>query len=379
VDLSLTESEATFQQDVRSWLEENHPGPAPEGDDAAEFEFRRDWQRKLHEAGWAGLSWPEEYGGKGATLIEQAIFNEELAAQRVPLPANVLGLVMGGPVVIAHGTEEQKERYLEPILSGEEIWCQGFSEPESGSDLASLKTRAVKSNGGWKVSGQKVWTTYAHEAKWCMLLARSDQDAPKHKGITYFLLDMDQPGVDVRPLRQITGEAEFNEIFMEEAEIPDENVVGEVGGGWQVAITTLMFERAGLGAAAVMGLRRSLSELIDLLHERELDRDPVVRQKIGELKIGIEAMRLGALRTLTQTMKTGIPGPEGSLGKWQWATINQGLTELATDVLGPDGLTTDNEWAYRFLRARANSIEGGTTEVLKNIVAERVLGLPRLR
>jgi alkylation response protein AidB-like acyl-CoA dehydrogenase len=379
VDLSLTESEAAFQREVRAWLEENHPGSAPEGDDAAEFEFRRDWQRRLHEGGWAGLSWPEEYGGKGATLIEQAIFNEELAAQRVPMPANVLGLVMGGPTLIAHGTEEQKERYLEPILSGEEIWCQGFSEPESGSDLASLKARAVESNGGWEVSGQKVWTTYAHEAKWCMLLARSDADAPKHKGITYFLLDMDQPGVEVRPLRQITGEAEFNEIFMEEAEVPDENVVGSVGGGWQVAITTLMFERAGLGAAAVMGLRRTLGELIELLRERGLADDPVIRQRIAQLKIGIEAMRLGALRAITETMKTGIPGPEGSLGKWQWADLNQGLTELATDALGVEGLQLGTDWSYRFLRARANSIEGGTTEVLKNIVAERVLGLPRLR
>jgi alkylation response protein AidB-like acyl-CoA dehydrogenase len=212
-----------------------------------------------------------------------------------------------------------------------------------------------------------------------MLLARSDLDVPRHKGITYFLLDMDQPGVDVRPLRQITGEAEFNEIFMEEAEVPDENVVGEVGGGWQVAITTLMFERAGLGAAAVMGLRRSLGELIELLGERGLADDPVIRQRIAELKMGIEAMRLGALRSLTQTMKTGIPGPEGSLGKWQWANLNQGLTELATDALGVEGLQTESGWSYRFLRARANSIEGGTTEVLQNIVAERVLGLPRLR
>ena len=379
MDLTLTESEQGFRDEVRGWLEANHPGPAPEGDDAAEFEFRRAWQKQLHDAGWAGISWPEEYGGKGATLIEQAIFNEELASQRVPLPANVLGLVMGGPVVIAHGTEEQKERYLEPILSAEEIWCQGFSEPESGSDLASLKTRAVKANGSWKVSGQKVWTTYAHEAKWCMLLARSDSDAPKHKGITYFILDMDQPSVEVRPLRQITGEAEFNEIFMEEAEVPEENVIGEVGGGWGVAITTLMFERAGLGAAAVMGLRRSLEDLIELLRARGADQDPVVRQRVAELKIGIEAMRLGSLRTLTQTMKTGIPGPEGSLGKWQWAQINQGLTELATDVLGTEGLGPNAEWTYRFLRSRANSIEGGTTDVLKNIVAERVLGLPRLR
>ena len=379
MDLSLTDSEAAFRDEVRSWLEENHPGPAPEGDDAAEFEFRRAWQKRMHEAGWAGISWPEEYGGKGATLIEQSIFNEELARQRVPMPANVLGLVMGGPVVIAHGNEDQKERYLEPILSGDEIWCQGFSEPESGSDLASLKTRAIKANGTWKVTGQKVWTTYAHEAKFCMLLARTDQDAPKHKGITYFILDMDQPNVDVRPLRQITGEAEFNEIFLEEAEIPEENVVGEVGGGWGVAITTLMFERAGLGAAAVMGLKRSMEDLLAIIRERGLDEDPIIRQKIAQLQIGIESMRLGSLRALTSTMKTGIPGPEGSLTKWEWADYNQALTELANDVLGPEGMRAGTEWSYRFLRSRANSIEGGTTEVLKNIVAERVLGLPRLR
>ena len=379
MDLSLTESETAFRDEVRTWLQENHPGPSPEGDDQAEFEFRRSWQKKMHEAGWAGISWPEEYGGKGATLIEQAIFNEELARESVPAPANVLGLVMGGPVVIAHGTDDQKERWLEPILSGDEIWCQGFSEPESGSDLASLKARAVKSNGGWKVTGQKVWTTYAHEAKWCMLLARTDQDAPKHKGITYFILDMAQPGVEVRPLRQITGEAEFNEIFMEEAEVPDENVIGDVGGGWQVAITTLMFERAGLGAAAVMGLRRTLNDLIALVKERGLEDDPLVRQRVAEFHIGIEAMRLGALRTLTATMKTGIPGPEGSLGKWQWAKYNQELTELASEVAGADGVTVGTDWSYRFLRSRANSIEGGTTEVLQNIIAERVLGLPRLR
>jgi alkylation response protein AidB-like acyl-CoA dehydrogenase len=379
VDLTLTKSEAEFQAEVRKWLEENHPGPAPEGDDDAEFAFRREWQRKMHEAGWAGISWPEEYGGKGASLIEQAIFNEELGRQRVPLPANVLGLVMGGPVVIAHGREEQKERYLDPILSGEEIWCQGFSEPESGSDLASLKTRAVKSNGTWKITGQKVWTTYAHEAKWCMLLARTDQDAPKHKGITYFILDMDQPNVEVRPLRQITGEAEFNEIFMEEAEVPDENIIGEVGGGWNVAITTLMFERAGLGAAAVMGLKRSLEDLVELIKEKGLEGDPILRQKVAELQTGIEAMRLGGLRALTATMKTGIPGPEGSLGKWQWAKYNQALTELGSEVAGPDGITVGTDWSYRFLRSRANSIEGGTTEVLQNIIAERVLGLPRLR
>jgi alkylation response protein AidB-like acyl-CoA dehydrogenase len=379
VDLTLNESEAAFRDEVRSWLEANHPGESPEGDDQAEFEFRRAWQKRMHDAGWAGISWPEEFGGKGATLIEQAIFNEELGRQRVPLPANVLGLVMGGPVVIAHGNQEQKERYLDPILSGEEIWCQGFSEPESGSDLASLKTRAVKSNGGWKVTGQKVWTTYAHEAKWCMLLARTDQDAPKHKGITYFILDVDQPNVDVRPLRQITGEAEFNEIFMEDAEVPDQNIIGEVGGGWQVAITTLMFERAGLGAAAVIGLQRGLEDLVALIKDKGLQDDPIVRQKVAELHTGIEAMRLGALRSLTMTMKTGIPGPEGSLGKLQWAQYAQAMNEMASEIAGPEGVTAGTESSYRLLRSRANSIEGGTTEVLQNIIAERVLGLPKLR
>jgi alkylation response protein AidB-like acyl-CoA dehydrogenase len=378
MDLTLTTEEQAFRDEVRAWLEENHPGEMPAGDEAG-FVFSREWQRKMHEAGWAGISWPKEYGGRGASLIEQAIFSEEMARTKAPRPANVLGLVMGGPVVIAHGSEDQKERFLEPILSAEEIWCQGFSEPESGSDLASLKTKAAKDNGGWRVTGQKVWTTYAHEAKWCMLVARTDPDAPKHKGLTYFILDMDQDGVEVRPLRQITGEAEFNEIFMEGAYIPDENRVGDEGNGWNVAITTLMHERAGLGAASAVAVRRELDELIETLRERGLGDDPLVRERIAKLQIGAEALRLGGLRALTQQMKVGIPRPEGSVAKWQWADTNQGLTELASDVLGPEALATDSTWAYRMLRARANSIEGGTTEVMKNILAERVLGLPKLR
>jgi alkylation response protein AidB-like acyl-CoA dehydrogenase len=379
MDLTLTSEEEAFRDEVRAWLDENHPGSTPSGGDQVKFEFEREWQRKLHDGGWAGISWPKEYGGRGATLIEQAIFSEEMARSKAPRPANVLGLVMGGPVVIAHGSEEQKERFLEPILSAEEIWCQGFSEPESGSDLASLKTKAVRDDGGWRVTGQKVWTTFAHEAKWCMLLARSDADAPKHKGLTYFICDMEQDAVDVRPLRQITGEAEFNEIFLEDAYVPDENLVGGEGNGWNVAITTLMHERAGLGAASAISVRRELDELIELINERGLAGDPVIRQRVAELKIQVEALRLGSLRALTQQMKVGIPGPEGSLAKWEWASANQAMTELAVDILGPEALRPDSEWAYRFLRARANSIEGGTTEVMKNIIAERVLGLPRLR
>src|SRR6266536_4117811 len=280
MDLTLTAEEAAFRDDVRAWLAENHPGPGPRYATDEWIGFATDWQRKLHAGGWAGLAWPEEFGGKGATLIEQSIFSEELARARAPRPANVLGLVMGGPVVIAHGTEEQKERFLEPILSGEEISCQGFSEPQSGSDLASLKTRAVRENGGWRVTGQKVWTTFAHEAKWCMLLARSDPEAPKHKGLTYFICDMEQDEIDVRPLRQITGEAEFNEIFIEGAYVPDENLVGGVGNGWNVAITTLMHERAGLGAASAITVRRDLDELIALINDRGLGDDPLIRQRI---------------------------------------------------------------------------------------------------
>jgi alkylation response protein AidB-like acyl-CoA dehydrogenase len=379
VDLTLSDSERAFRDEVREWIEANHPGPAPQGGDQAQFEFERDWQRKMHAAGWAGISWPKEYGGRGATLIEQSIFGEELARAKAPRPANVLGLVMGGPVVIAHGTEEQKERFLEPILSAEEIWCQGFSEPESGSDLASLKTRAVKDNGGWRITGQKVWTTFAHEAKWCMLVARSDPEAPKHKGLTYFLMDMEQDAVEVRPLRQITGEAEFNELFIENAYVPDDNVVGGEGNGWMVAITTLMNERAGLGASAALGLSNSLNELIELAKQHGVADDPLVRDKVARLKIGIEGLRLGAMRSLTATMKVGIPGPEGSISKLQWSSTNQALTELAVEVGGIETLQRGDLWAYRFLRSRANSIEGGTSDVLKNIVAERVLGLPKLR
>jgi alkylation response protein AidB-like acyl-CoA dehydrogenase len=379
MDLTLTAEEQAFRDEVRDWIADNHPGPAPQGGDQEQFEFEREWQRKLHAAGWAGISWPKEYGGRGATLIEQSIFGEELARAKAPRPANVLGLVMGGPVVIAHGTEEQKERFLEPILSAEEIWCQGFSEPESGSDLASLKTKAAKDDGGFRITGQKVWTTFAHEAKWCMLVARTDPEAPKHKGLTYFLLDMEQDEIDVRPLRQITGEAEFNELFIEGAWVPDENVVGGVGNGWMVAITTLMNERAGLGASAALGLSNSLDELIELAKERGRASDPVVRDKIARLRIGVEGLRRGAQRSLTATMKVGIPGPEGSIAKLQWSATSQALTELAVEIGGVEALSSGNPWSYRFLRTRANSIEGGTSDVLRNIIAERVLGLPKLR
>jgi alkylation response protein AidB-like acyl-CoA dehydrogenase len=373
VDLTLSPPEQEFRDDVRAWVADNHPGREPEGDEAS-FEFRREWQRKLNERGWAGLTWPTEYGGSGASQMEQAILFEEFARARAPQMANVLGLTMGGPTVIAHGTDPQKERFLAPILSADEMWCQGFSEPESGSDLASLKTRAVLKGDEYVVTGQKVWTTFAHHSKWCMLLARTNPDAPKHRGLTYFLMDMEQDGVEVRPLRQITGEAEFNELFIEEARIPADNVVGGVDNGWRVAITTLMHERAGLAFALQARVQVALGELADELRGT---RDPLIRQRFAQIAIEAQALRLLAYRGLTTTMKSGEPGPEGSLGKWLWADINQALTTLAMDARGPEAQLVSEPWTYRFLRARANSIEGGTTEILKNIVAERVLGLPR--
>jgi alkylation response protein AidB-like acyl-CoA dehydrogenase len=376
MDLSLSPAEQEFRDEVRGWLEANHPGPTPEGDDAG-FEFRRAWQRKLNERGWAGLSWPEQYGGSGATLFEQAIFSEELARASAPQMANTLGLAMGGPTVIGHGTDAQKDRYLAPILSAEEIWCQGFSEPQSGSDLASLKTKAVRKGDEWIVTGQKVWTTMAHQAKWCMLLARTDPDAAKHRGLTYFLMDMEQDGVEIRPLRQITGEAEFNELFIEDARIPDENIVGGENNGWSVAITTLMHERAGLAFALQVSVQVELRELMDRARETGASKDPIIRQRFAQLYAEAQVLRLNAYRGLTKLQAHGAPGPEGSLGKWHWAEVNQSLTELALDLAGPRAQLVDEPWTYRYLRARANSIEGGTTEILKNIVAERVLGLPR--
>ena len=294
---------------------------------------------------------------------------------------------MPGPTLIAEGTDEQRAHHLPRILRGETIWCQGFSEPEAGSDLASLKTRAVRDGDDWVVTGQKVWTTFAHHAKWCMLVARTDPDAPKHKGLTYFLMDMEQDAVQVRPLRQITGESEFNELFIEEARVPSENIVGGEGNGWAVAITTLMHERATLAFGLQVSVQIALRELIETAREaRGFDggvasEDPVIRQGLAQLMIESEVLRLNAYRGLSAIMRTGVPGPEGSLGKWHWSEVNQSLTELAMQIAGPRAMLSESEgnWSYRFLRARANSIEGGTTEILKNIVAERVLGLPRMR
>jgi alkylation response protein AidB-like acyl-CoA dehydrogenase len=380
MDLTFNQRESAFRDELRAWLVDNEPPPEPrDGGEDDHYAWRRDWQRRLYDAGWAAPAWPTEYGGRGASLSESAIYFEELGRARVPLPANVLGLLLGGPTLMVWGTDAQKERYLAPILSGEEIWCQGFSEPDAGSDLASLKTKAVKDGEQWVVTGQKVWTSGAQYSKWCMLVARSDPDAPKHKGLTYFLMDMDQAAVQVRPLRQITGEAEFNELFIEEARIPEENVVGGVGNGWKVALTTLMNERAGLGFLLQVRLRQLLDDTLVAARERGLLDDPLYADALADLHIRCEQIRLLAWKGLTDIERYGQPGPEGSLVKWLWSDTNQRLTTLAAEIVGAEALTDGTSWSYELLRARGNTIEGGTTEVLKNIVAERVLGMPRLK
>jgi alkylation response protein AidB-like acyl-CoA dehydrogenase len=379
MDLTFSERETAFRDELRAWFAANDPGPEPEHHEELQFVWRRDFQRRLYEGGWAAPHWPVEHGGRGATLTESAIFFEELGRARAPLPANVLGLLLGGPTLMTWGTDEQKERFLAPILSAEEIWCQGFSEPEAGSDLAALKTRAVRDGDDWIVTGQKVWTSGAQHSKWCMLVARTDVEAAKHKGLTYFLMDMDQAEVQVRPLRQITGESEFNELFIEGARIAGENVIGGVGNGWKVALTTLMNERAGLAFFLQVRLRRLLDDLIDEAAARGLLDDDVVADRLGALHVKAEILRLTAYRGLTAVEKYGQPGPEGSLTKWMWSDTNQQLVQLAAELLGGETLVAGSRWGYELLRARGNSIEGGTTEILKNIVAERVLGLPKGR
>jgi alkylation response protein AidB-like acyl-CoA dehydrogenase len=380
MDLTFDAEETAFRDELRAWLAANPPGEAPQGDEDAHYAWRREWQRRLADGGWAAVHWPVEHGGRGATLTQSAIFYEELAGAGAPLPANVLGLLLAGPTIMTWGTSEQQERHLVPILTAEEIWCQGFSEPDAGSDLAALKTRAVKDGDEWRITGQKVWTSMAQYAKWCMLVARTDPDAPKkHQGLTYFLLDMEQDGVEIVPLKQITGESEFNELFLDGARVADANVLGGVGNGWKVALTTLMNERSGLAFFLQVRLRQMLDGLIREASARGLTDDPVVADRLGALHLRCEVLRLTAYRGLTAIETYGQPGPEGSLTKWMWSDTNQQLTQLAADLLGPEALTTGSPWAFELLRARGNSIEGGTTEVLKNIVAERVLGLPRLR
>jgi alkylation response protein AidB-like acyl-CoA dehydrogenase len=383
VDLRDTPEEAAFRGEVDAWIEANLTDEL-RGGRFGERRFEkagREWSRKLYEAGYAGLTWPKEYGGAGAAYSYQAIFLEETAKAEAPQHIGVIGLGMAGPTIIAHGTEEQKQRYLPKILSADEIWCQGFSEPGAGSDLASVRTKAELRGDYFVVDGQKVWSSFAHIADWCILVARSDPSSAAHAGLTYLIVDMHAPGVEVRPLRQITGEAEFNEIFFTGVEVPRENVVGEIGDGWAVAMTTLLHERGTLGFALTGVLDVAVRKLIALARERGVD-DPRLLDRVAEEWIELQALKFTNYRALTQLMKTGIPGPEGSVSKLHWSESNQRLTKLALELLGEEAQVVygdDGDWQYQQLRSLGNTIEAGTSEILRNIIAERVLGLPRSR
>ena len=376
MNLSDSAEEAEFRAQLRAWLIEHHPGPMPSGDDAS-FDLRRTWQRELNAAGYVGLSWPKEFGGAGAALTEQAIVLEEAARARVPQPANVVGLSHAGPVIIEYGTEYQKTRYLPKILSAQEIWCQGFSEPSSGSDLSSVRTRAVFDDGRWLVTGQKVWTSFGHYADMCILLARTSTEGARHRGLTFFLLPMRQEGVEIRPLRQASGESEFNELFLDNAVVPAENVLGAVGDGWRVAMSTLGYERATIGVTYSSTIQQTFRDLLKLCHATGAVNRESVRQELARFYTEANALRLCALSVLCKQAVSGAPGADGSMTKWQWSNLSQAMSEFAMDILEEQGILAASEWTYRFLRSRANSIEGGTTDIQKGIVAERVLGLPR--
>jgi len=393
MDLKLTASEARFRDELRAWLEVNVPSDWPAWREKSldeSYSYLRAWQRKLYDGRWAAVSWPAEYGGRGATLMEQAIFWEEMARTGAPPMANSLGLGLIGPTIVAFGTPAQKQRYLPKILSAEEIWCQGFSEPDAGSDLAGLKTEARLEGSDYIVNGQKVWTSYGWLADWCELVVRTDAQAPKHKGLTVLLVNMKSPGIEVRRLRQMTGESEFSEIFFSNARVPAENVLGQVNDGWNVAVSTLMHERGSYGARLYLLFKRSIDRLIELSHTvrkngQPAARDPLLRQKLAQCYAEVEIMRLNQLRAFSRIAATGVPGPEGSLQKLFWSELNQRLQQIAQEILGPDGQllagdprAIDNGiWSYGYLRSRGNTIEAGTSEIQRSIIGHYVLGLPR--
>jgi len=391
MDLRLSEQHVRFRDELRGWLEKNLPRPWREelrAADASEdrlIEVRRAWQRKLNDAGYLGLDWPEQWGGRGATAVEKSIFEAESARADAPPIVNFLGISLLGPALIHHGSEEQRRRFLPPMLSGDEVWCQGFSEPGSGSDLASLKTSARLDGDEFVLDGQKVWTTFGPWADWIFVLARTDAK-DRYGGISFILVKLDTPGVTVRPLRQITGESEFGEVFFEEARVPRANLVGAVGEGWKIAMTVLAYERGAVALAYSTRYSRDIAALAAAC--RAIGRaDAVVRDKLARLVVENEVMRANGVRMLANLADGKIPGPEASIEKLYWSELDKRFRETALDLLGPGGqlLRTSSQaqaevdWAREFLWSRAETIFSGSSEVQRNILAKRALGLPQMQ
>jgi len=390
MDLRFSKQDEDFRKVVREWLQDNLVGEFAElrgrggpGDEHADVAGRKAWEQKLASGGWTCIGWPKEHGGQDMPLAQQMIFNEEYARARAPGRVGHIGEHLLGPTVIAFGTDEQKQRFLPPIARADELWCQGYSEPNAGSDLANAQTKAVLEGDEWIITGQKTWTSLAHYSDWCFALCRTDPDAPKHKGLSYILVPMNQDNIDIRPIEQMTKTSEFNEVFFDGARAARDNVVGGVNNGWKVALATLGFERGASTLGQQLGFQNELNSIIDLAKSNGAASDPVMRQRLADAWMGLRIMRLNALRMLANTPETGALGREAMIMKLYWATWHQNLGKLAMDVLGAQSELVE-AWPYQlsqlqtmYLFSRSDTIYAGSNEIQRNIIAERGLGLPR--
>ena len=397
MDYRFTPEQEAFREEFSSWLDKN----LPEGFDASKrhnFKTTEDhiaaykkFQKSLYDAGYSAMHYPKEYGGQGKGLIEEAIVLQTIAEKAMELRGpGVITFGMAVPTIHTCGNEDQKKKYLPKIMDGTQLWCQGFSEPDAGSDVANVSTMAIREGDHYVVNGQKVWTSMAHMADYCILLVRTDPETTKHRGLSYLLMDMKAPGVDVRPMKQMTGEAEFNEVFMDNVKVPVENLVGKEGDGWMIAITTLMFERALGDVTMASSYTRMINSFINMAKTvkrsgKLVSEDPLVRQKLARHYVEVMVLKYHGLRNFSNLLKGGIPGPEGSIGKLLWSEPNQVISDDAIMMQGPLGMVDEGSpftinggaWQYAFLRAKGNTIEAGSSEIQRNIIGERVLGLPK--
>lgn len=393
MEFRFSAQDEAFRDEVRTWLTEHLVGEFAalgSGNDLGEgheLDVRRAWERELAAGGWVGIGWPKHFGGRDLPLTQQMIFNEEYARAGGPGRTGFFGEQLLGPTLMMFGTDEQKQRFLPPILRADEYWCQGFSEPDAGSDLANVKTTAVRDGDEWVINGQKVWTSLGHIADWIFVVCRTDATSTKkHEGISFILCPIDQPGVELRPITQITGTAEFNEVFFTAARTPADMVVGPIGQGWKVVMATLGFERGTAFLAQQLRFAEEYRKVVAYAQERGEANDPIVRQRLADAYIGLEIMRLTGLRTVTKILQGGQPGPESSIGKLHWSKWHQRLGELEMDLMGADGQVLADEhdpdrrhvdFQYTFQFSRSHTIYAGSSEIQRNIVGERVLGLPR--
>jgi alkylation response protein AidB-like acyl-CoA dehydrogenase len=388
MEFDFSSEDEAFRVEVKQWMAEHLVGEfatlgtGSDMGEGAELEVRRAWERELASGGWVGMGWPAEYGGRDLSLTQLMLFNEEYARAGGPQRCGFFGEQLLGPTLMMFGTEEQKQRFLPPILRAEEFWCQGFSEPDAGSDLANIKTTAVKDGDEWIINGQKVWTSLGHIADWIFVVCRNETATDKtHQGLSFLMCPVHQPGVELRPIRQITGTAEFNEVFFTDARTNADMVIGKVGDGWKVVMATLGFERGTAFLAQQLRFAEEFRTVVAYAQQTGHSKDPLIRQRLADAWTGLEIMRYTGLRTVTALLQGGQPGPESSIGKLHWSKWHQRLGELMMDLLGPQGLIledgTFSDAQYSFLFSRAHTIYAGSSEIQRNIVGERVLGLPR--